>query len=358
MKMRGQPTLPGLHTFRVSSDGVQVFPRVQGMLTRRERPRETTRLAVGVPELDEMLGGGLPSGGGTLIAGPSGTGKTVLGTTFIAEGVKNGEPGVLAVFEEHPDDYVLRAHNMGFDLGSMEASGKLKILYLRPLDLSADEILHRIQMAVSELDAKRLVIDSLNGLELALAPTFRDDFRESLYRMVGGLTGRGVSVLMTIEIMESFEEIKFSPHAISFLTQNIIFLRYVEIEARLRRMLAVVKMRSSAHSHELREYEITARGLRVLAPLTNYHGVLTGIPTARTLTGSSSTPGLTPTERAVYDRLFSLRQAGLEALVEACDISATLVISALRRLVELDYVLEVVEDGKAVYRPVSRPLGS
>lgn len=358
VKMRGQATVPGLHTFRVSSDGVQVFPRIHGMLTRSAAPRDAARASIGVPELDKMLGGGLPAGEATLVAGPSGTGKTLLGTTFIAEGVQRGEPGVLAVFEEHPDDYVARARQMGFDLSSMEASGKLKMIYLRPIDLSADEILHQIQVAVAELNAKRLVIDSLNGLELALAPSFRDDFQESLYRMVGGLTGRGVGIVMTVEVMESFEEIRLSPHAISFLSQNIIFLRYVEIDARLRRMLAVIKMRSSAHSHELCEYEITSSGLRILRPLTGYEGVLTGIPTARPQPAFSATPGLTASEIPIYEQLVSLREATVEALTEACDISATQVTSALRRFVELNYVVELVEGAGTVYRPVSRPLGT
>jgi circadian clock protein KaiC len=358
MKMRGQATVPGLHTFRISSDGVQIFPRTQNMLDRRERNANRSRLSMGLPELDEMLGGGLFTGDATLVAGPSGCGKTVMGTTFIAEGVRRGEPGVLAVFEEHPDDYLARAASMGFDLSGMEKSGKLRMIYLRPIDLSADEILYQVQKAVAEIGAKRLVIDSLNGLELALAPTFRDDFRESLYRMVGGLTAGGVSVLLTIEVMESFEEIRFSPHAISFLSQNILFLRYVEIDAQLRRMLAVIKMRSSAHSHELREYVITSAGLRLLEPLTGYQGVLTGVPTARITHTLSATPGLTNMERALYDRLSSLHEASLQALAEACDISTDDAAHALKHLLMLNYVVELAEGSQMLYRPVSRPLGS
>jgi circadian clock protein KaiC len=357
VKMRGQATVPGLHTFRINSNGLQVFPRSMAMLSRGERRTDKKRVTTGVPQLDEMIGGGFLEGDATLIAGPSGAGKTVLGTTFIGEGVKRGEPGVLAVFEEHPDDYLARAQTMGFDLGSMEANGQLKVIYLRPVDLSADEILHQIQKAVAEVGAKRLVIDSLNGLELALAPTFRDEFRESLYRMVGGLTGGGVSVVLTIEVMESFEEIRFSPHAISFLSQNIIFLRYVEIESRLRRMLTVVKMRGSAHSQDLREYEITGDGMRVLQRLTGYQGVLTGVPTARAETQRSVTPGLTELETQVYTALSALPQATVEDLARGANISAADVATALRRLIALDYVLESMDGGETVYRPVSRPLG-
>jgi circadian clock protein KaiC len=204
----------------------------------------------------------------------------VLGTHFIAEGIAHGESCVAAVFEEHPDDYLARAMDMGFDLPAMMAAGKLELLQLRPLDLSSDEVLFRIQEAVRRIGARRLVIDSLNGLEIALAPTFRDDFRESFYRMISSLTGCGISVVLTIEVPEVFTEITFSPHAVSFLSQNIIFLRYVELESELRRMITIVKMRRSSHTHAFHEYEITASGLRMLGPLTNYRGLLSGSPTA------------------------------------------------------------------------------
>ncbi|MDB4974569.1 MAG: protein kinase [Myxococcaceae bacterium] len=285
VKMRGMASMPGLHTFRISSQGVQVFPRTtsrpHGLPGTQRRLEVATRATFGSPELDEMLGGGLPSGDATLIAGPSGTGKTVLCSQFVAAGVLQGENGVMAVFEEYPEDYVARAQAMGFDLQAMAEAGKVEVLYLRPLDLSPDEVLFAIQQAVEKIGAKRLVIDSLNGVELALAPGFRDDFRESLYRLVGHLTGGGVSVMMTIELSEAFNELSFSTHAISFLAQNIVFLRYVEVDSQLRRMVAVIKMRRSAHSRELREYEITNHGLRVLAPFAEYEGVLTGVARPR-----------------------------------------------------------------------------
>jgi circadian clock protein KaiC len=278
VKMRGLPAVPGLHTFRISSAGVQVFPRTTSRAASHDRFLQGTRAGFGIPKLDQLLGGGLPAGDATLIAGPSGAGKTLLATHFVAEGYAKGESSVLAVFEEYPEDYIARAHQLGFDLGKMVDEGRLELLALRPLDLSADEILLRVQEAVTRVDAKRLVFDSINGLELSLAPTFREDFRESLYRLVGRLTGGGVSVLLTVEVMESFSEIKFSPHAISFLSQNIIFLRYVEIEGRLRTLMGVVKMRRSAHGRELYEYTIGDHGLEMRDVLRNYQGVLTGVP--------------------------------------------------------------------------------
>src|SRR6185437_13941777 len=119
--------------------------------------------------------------------------------------------------------------SLGPDLDLMAHQGLLEIVYLRPLDLSVDEALLEIQAAVERTGAQRLVIDSLSGFELALAPTFREDFRESLYRMVGALTGSGVTVFMTTEIAQSFTDLRFSADLISFLTDDLIVQRYVEI---------------------------------------------------------------------------------------------------------------------------------
>jgi circadian clock protein KaiC len=122
------------------------------------------------------------------------------------------------------------------------------------------------------------VIDSLAGFELALAPGFREDFRESLYRMIGALTRTGVTIVSTVELVESFTELALSPYAISFLSDDIVRLRYVEIDGRLRKVLMVVKMRGGDHSKDIREYEVTSEGLRVGERLTGYHGLITGVP--------------------------------------------------------------------------------
>jgi circadian clock protein KaiC len=225
-----------------------------------------------------MFGGGIPEGDSVLMAGPSGTGKSLLATQFLAEGLRQGEPGIAAVFEERPQGYIERAHAFGLDLVTPQQDGLFAVLSLRPLDLSVDETLHAVLGAVEKVGAKRVVIDSLAGFELALAPAFRQDFRESLYRMIGALTGIGVTVLSTVELPESFTDMVFSAHAISFLTDDLIRLRYVEIEGQLRKVLTVVKMRGSSHSKDIREYEITSAGIEIGARLQGYHGLVTGVP--------------------------------------------------------------------------------
>jgi circadian clock protein KaiC len=212
------------------------------------------------------------------VAGPSGSGKSALATQFLAEGIKQGEPGVIAIFEERPVDYVSRADHLGLGLDESIAEGRLKVLYLRPLDLSVDEALRSLLDAVKELGAQRVVIDSMTGFELALAPAFRQDFRESLYRLIVALTGAGVTVLTTVETVSSFTDLRFTPHAVSFLSDDIILQRYVEIEGQLRRIMLVVKMRGGNHSKDIREYEVTSAGLVVGERLSGYKGLISGLP--------------------------------------------------------------------------------
>ena len=279
-KLRGQGSVPGLHTFRITDAGLQTFSRTLGLAGRKKKVPDAKRLSIGTPALDEMLGGGIPEGDSLLIAGSSGTGKSLLATQFIAAGIRDGEPGIVAVFEERPEEYAARAESFGLDLDTPIKEGMLKVIYLRPLDLSVDETMQEILDAIKTTGAKRLVIDSLAGFEMALAPGFRTDFRESLYRMIYSLTGIGVTILSTVEMEESFTELLFSTYSISFLTDDIIRLRYVEIEGELRKVMMVVKMRRGAHSRDIREYEITSKGVVVGERLTGYDHLITGIPRA------------------------------------------------------------------------------
>ena len=124
-----------------------------------------------------------------------------------------------------------------------------------------------------------MVIDSLSGFELALAPTFRIDFRESLYRLAGALTATGITILLTAEVEDAFPGGRFTHERVSFVTDDILAQRYVEIAGELRKVVAVVKMRGSGHSPEFREYALTADGAVVGEALTGYHGITTGVPT-------------------------------------------------------------------------------
>jgi circadian clock protein KaiC len=355
LKLRGQAPMPGLHTFRITAKGLRVFPRTDIHVQVERERRPSGRLSTGVEGLDSLLNGGIPAGDSALLAGPSGSGKTVLGTHFVAEGIRQGETAVIAVFEENPQAYMSRAASIGIDVERMVERGALKIIYLRPLDLSADEALQEIQDAVQELSASRVVIDSLSGFEIALAQSFREEFRESLYRMVTALTRAGVTVLMTVEVVEEFTSLRFSPHAISFLTDDLLLQRYVEMEGQLRRVMTVVKMRGSPHSKDWRAYEITDQGLVIGEVLDEYRGIISGIPVPVD-DGARRYPGLTDDEVAVLMALENILNGDVAAVAEEANVDRDAVEDALERLVALNYALRHDDQGDRVYRIAARSL--
>ena len=278
MKMRGQAVSPGVHALRISDDGLTIFPTalvVDDNNATSKLPAKTrteTRIPIGVPLLDAMLGGGLPIGYSLLVAGPSGSGKTILATAFLEEGMRLGETGVIVAFEQTPS----RSRTRTID--DMVRAGCLGLINSRVMDLSIDEIVLQLMAMVKKMKATRVVIDSLSGFELAVAPAFREDFRESLFRMVAVLSGMDITVLMTSELEDRYSDLRFSPYGSAFLTDAIVVQRYIEVDSSLQRVMAVVKVRGSDHSNDIRRYEITNDGIVIGKPLLHYEGLLGGRP--------------------------------------------------------------------------------
>ena len=281
VKMRGQAQAPGLHTFRISSDGIRVFPRAiieteSEVDSGIQLSRAEERIPMGIPGLDEMLGGGLPTGYSLLVVGPSGSGKTILATEFLAEGIRRGEPGVIAAFEKSPSQLLNK------QLAGMVKAGEVGIINTRSLDLSIDEILDDLISMVNRTKAKRLVIDSLSGFELSLAPEFSEDFRGSLYRMIAQLTGMGITIVMIAELEDRYTDLRFSPYGGAFLADAIIVQRYIEIVGQFKRAFSVVKVRGSEHSKDIRLYDINDDGMVIGETLSDYAGILSGHPKINT----------------------------------------------------------------------------
>ncbi|PRC92458.1 ATPase domain-containing protein [Solimicrobium silvestre] len=277
VKIRGQAQAPGLHTFRINNDGVQIYPRAivnAGAATDSTTgvPAEEERVTMGVPGLDDMLGGGLPTGYSLLVVGPSGSGKTILATEFIAEGARKGETSVIAAFEKSPSQLLSNK------LNALIKAGQVGVIETRALDLSIDQTLHDLIAMITRMKAKRVVIDSLSGFELALAPEFQEDFRGSLYRMIAELTGLGVTIFMTSELEDRYTDLRFSPFGSAFLADAIIVQRYIEIEGEFKRAISVVKVRGSQHSKQIRLFDVTDDGIMLGAPLSDYAGIMTGRP--------------------------------------------------------------------------------
>ena len=339
-KMRGANPQPGLHTVRITDGGVEVFPRMIKPVEESQRDISRDMISTGVQGLDEMLGGGTFQGSSMIVAGPAGSGKTTFAIHFITEGVKHGEPGVIALFEETIPKYVAQAKGLGIDLEKMIEAGQVEMVYIRPLDLSVDETLYAIQSAIERTGARRVVIDSLTAMENALAPTFKEDYTESLYRLIGALTGEGITIVMTVEITTNYDELQFTPHAISFLTHDILLLRYFEVEGQLKTFMTVIKTRGRKHSRDIRAYEITDEGVVVGRVLDDLHGLITAVP-------QRQLRGVTHDEMDVFNVLAGLGEATEKQLRDAMRLSSEVIAAALDRLTVLGYATK----HRSVYRP-------
>lgn len=274
VKMRGQAHLTGGHTFRITGDGLRVYPRRLPPLTDPAHAAAgRVRVQLGVAELDAMLHGGLPQGHALMVVGPAGSGKTILGTAFLAEGARHGEHGVVASFEKGPS----RLRNE--KLAALVRAGHVTLVETRSLDLSIEELLDDLVREIARSGATRVVIDSLSEVGLFLAPEFRDDYRATIFRMLACLASEGVTVMVTMGMEDRYTDLRFSQADSSFLVDAIIAMRYVEVSGRLARVMSVVKVRGSDHSDELRAYRITDAGIDVDAAPLSYDGLLSGHPT-------------------------------------------------------------------------------
>ena len=187
---------------------------------------------------------------------------------------------MIVAFEQTPGQSWLRS------LEDMIEGRQIGLINVRALDLSVDEIVQRLTNLIKEMKATRVVIDSLSGFELAVAPTFREDFRESLFRMIAVLSGLGVTVLMTSELEDRYTDLRFSPYGAAFLTDAIIVQRYIEVESCLERVMSVVKVRGSSHSTEIRRFDITDKGIVIGDRVSDFEGILGGQPARKTTTNS------------------------------------------------------------------------
>ena len=283
VKIRGQAQASGLHTFRIDQDGIRVFPRAivkesRWVEAKKTASGHTVRVPMGVPGLDEMLGGGLPAGYSMLVVGPSGSGKTMMTTQFLVEGANQGEPGVIACFEKSPSQLIGNSR-----LHSLVEAGQVGVIDTRSLDLTIDETLYNLIEMINRMKAKRVVIDSLSGFELALAPEFSEDFRGTLYRMIAELTSMGVTILMTSELEDRYTDLRFSSYGGAFLADCIVVQRYIEIDGRFKRAISVMKVRGSDHSKDIRLFSITDEGIVIGETLSGVIGIMTGRPRAFSL---------------------------------------------------------------------------
>lgn len=231
-------------------------PRRRPAARRRAEP--APRLSSGVSELDAMLDGGYRAGTSTLVAGPAGTGKTLLGLHFARAG-GDAEPDLIASFQETAEQLRNTVAGLGWSWPT-----QVHVLHRVPVDLYVDEWIHELLATVRALGARRVVIDSLGDLQLAVPDDAR--FRELLFSLVHRLVRQRVTVLFTLEVPQLFGVTQLSEKAISHLSDNVLLLQYLRGESQLKRALTVLESRASRHEPYIRQYLIGAGGLRLGDP--------------------------------------------------------------------------------------------
>lgn len=278
-KMRGLNYVSGRHFFDIGAQGVTFYPRVSAPVVQQDKaPIDISdRAGTGVEGLDDLLGGGLPRGSTTILEGGTGSGKTLLSFSFLLEGARRGERGVYFTLEETPEQLRATMQSVGWDLAALEKQGLLIIRYTSPVELSTDRYLYEARKLVETFGARRAVFDSLTTMALGVPSQRR--FKEMVYAIAKHLRGEGVSLLMTVEAEQLLGTARLSGQGVSFIADNLIQLRYVELGARLERAISVLKARGIRHGMELRSLLIDDDGLQVVGGrFRDLRGVLTGLP--------------------------------------------------------------------------------
>jgi circadian clock protein KaiC len=276
-KFRGSGFLRGRHSFRITDEGVTFFPRVEAVFASTSRPQvlSDAKIAVGIPGIDKMLMGGLPSATTTGLIGASGVGKTTFGLHFLSAS-SSAEPGLMFGFFETPERLCLKARHQDLQVGASVERGDVEILWQPQRESVLDELAHRLLGAVRRRKVKRLFIDGLGGLlESATSPQRISRFFSCLTNELRAL---GVTTLFTMEVPEIVGPVvKVPSTGLSALLENLIFLRFVERGSSLHRLVSVHKVRDSGHDPSLREFFITDRGVHVGEVFSGVEGVTTGV---------------------------------------------------------------------------------
>lgn len=273
IKYRGQRYRGGHHDFVIDTGGVRVFPR----LVSAEHKTDFRRAPVKshTIELDSLLGGGLERGSSTLILGPAGTGKSLLTLSFIASAVARGEAAGMFVFDEELSLLFQRALGLGFDLQAMIDRGLLVIEQVDAAELTPGELSSRVRHCVEANGARTVVIDSLNGYQAAMPE--EQALVLHMHELLQYLNRQGVSTFLTVAQHGLVGDMR-TPVDVTYLADTVILLRYFEALGRVRRAISVIKKRTGFHEDTIREYRIDKRGFTLGEPLTNFHGVLRGVP--------------------------------------------------------------------------------
>jgi circadian clock protein KaiC len=274
LKYRGVHFRGGYHDYIIKRGGIEVYPRL--IASEHRQPLSVARLESGIPELDQLLGGGIEQGTSTLIVGAAGTGKSSLAAQFVAAAAARGQAAALFLFEESTHTLLSRTAGLGIDLAQHVDSGKVKIQQVDPAELSPGEFAYAIRRAVESDGVKIVVIDSLNGYLNAM-PGERYLIIQ-LHELLTYLSQLGVATLLIGAQHGLIGSQMNSPVDVSYLADAVILMRYFESRGEVRQAISVVKKRGGSHERSIREIRLQPGGIGLGPPLRDFRGVLTGVP--------------------------------------------------------------------------------
>jgi circadian clock protein KaiC len=253
---------------------MEVFPNLLPISETRQEFM-TDLIPSGIPELDELIHGGIERGTITIISGPTGVGKTTIGVQFMKEAASRGERSVIYTFEEWSEMLIRRSQNINVPIDAMRSRGTLSVVQVEPLRYTPDEFARMVRKDVEDNGASIIMIDSISGYRLSVRG---EDMVRHLHVLSKYLQSMGVAVILINETDEIIGDFRATNIGASYIADTIIFLRYIELRGELRRAVGVLKKRLSDFQKALREFEITKYGLKVGKPLTHLRGILSGVP--------------------------------------------------------------------------------
>ncbi|MBS0530770.1 MAG: AAA family ATPase, partial [Proteobacteria bacterium] len=273
VKYRGKAFRGGYHDMTITKGGVQVFPRLVSAEHRTEFVRG--RMTSDIPQLDALLGGGIEQGSSTLLIGPAGTGKSLFAFQFIQAAIHRGEKAALFAFDEELGLLFDRTRAMGLEFEKLRDEGRLLIEQVDAAELSPGEFAHRVRKRVDEAQAKTVVIDSLNGYQASMPE--ENALIVHIHELLQYLNRQGATTFLTVAQHGLVGDMK-SPVDVTYLADTVVLLRYFEALGKIRRAVSVIKKRTGFHEDTIREFRIGKTGLTIGEPLTQFQGVLRGVP--------------------------------------------------------------------------------